>query len=145
MSTSPSPAGPLTADFGLTEVSADSLSPWSPVHRAVSPGGRAVVVKKIAERADAMAAVLLHNESASAPGRLQDAGEWDAFARAYLAHVDLTERERELWPHAVDHMLWEEGTWALEDNDADAWADPRQGGYLRGLTVATPEDFPLPR
>ena len=93
----------------------------------------------------AMAAVLLHNESASAPGRLQDAGEWDAFARAYLVHVDLTERERELWPHAVDHMLWEEGTWVLEDNDADAWADPRQGGYLRALTVATPEDFPLPR
>lgn len=77
--------------------------------------------------------------------RLQDAGEWDAFARAYLAHVDLTERERELWPHAVAHMLWEEGTWALEDNDADAWADPRQGGYLRALAVATPEDFPLPR
>lgn len=75
----------------------------------------------------AMAAVLLHNESASAPGRLQDAGEWDAFARAYLAHVDLTERERELWPHVVDHMLWEEGTWALEDNDADAWADPPPG------------------
>ena len=40
---------------------------------------------------------------------------------------------------------WEEGTWALEDNDADAWADPRQGGYLRALTVVTPEDFPLPR
>lgn len=59
--------------------------------------------------------------------------------------MDLTERERELWPHAVAHMLWEEGTWALEDNDADAWADPRQGGYLRALAVATPEDFPLPR
>lgn len=93
----------------------------------------------------AMAAVLLHHESPSAPARLQDAREWDAFVRAYLAHVELTERERELWPHAVDHMLWEEGTWALEDNDEDAWADIRQGGYLRALAVAVPEDFPLPR
>ncbi len=93
----------------------------------------------------AMAAVLLHNESPSAPARMQDPGEWDAFVRAYLGHVELTDRERALWPYAVDHMLWEEGTWALEDNDADAWDDPRQGGYLRALAVATPEDFPLPR
>ena len=55
----------------------------------------------------------------------------------------LTDRERALWPAAIDHMLWEEGTWVLEDNDDAAWADPRQGGLLRDLAVTTPDRYPL--
>lgn len=92
----------------------------------------------------ALAVVLFHNECPSAPDRLLDRAEWERFARAYVRHVDLTARERELWPAALEHMLWEEGTWALEDNDADAWADPRQGGQLLDLALAVPERYPLP-
>lgn len=92
----------------------------------------------------AMAVVLFHNECATAPGRLFTLQEWEIFVTAYLRHVDLTPRERELWPATLDHMLWEEGSWALEDNDADAWTDARQGGYLHDLAVTTPQRYPLP-
>lgn len=91
----------------------------------------------------AMAVVLFHREARTAPGRMFSADEWHAFYGAYSAHVTLTEREREFWPLALDHMLWEEGTWALEDTDAAEWADPRERGYLTELAVALPEDFPL--
>lgn len=92
----------------------------------------------------ALAVVLFHNECDGAPGRLFTATEWETFADAYAQHVDLTPAERELWPAALDHMLWEEGTWSLEDNDDEAWADPRQHDYLLALSEATPEQFPLP-
>ena len=91
----------------------------------------------------AMAVVLFHREVATAPGRLFSPQEWQAFRDAYLAHVTLTAEEVRLWPHALDHMLWEEGTWALEDTDAVGWVNPRERRYLIALAVATPEDFPL--
>jgi spectinomycin phosphotransferase len=40
-------------------------------------------------------------------------------------------------------MLWDEGSWALDDNDDAAWADPRQGAFLRDLAGTGPERFPL--
>lgn len=92
----------------------------------------------------AMAVVLFHRETATAPGRMFSEDEWAAFARAYTSHVTLTERERELWPLALDHQLWEEGTWALEDTDAAGWADARERGYLSDLALTTPDRFPLP-
>lgn len=92
----------------------------------------------------ALALVLFHNESPTAPARLLTSAEWERFATAYLRHVTLTEQERELWPIALDHMLWEEGTWALEDNDDVAWTDPHQGTHLIDLAMASPEHYPLP-
>lgn len=91
----------------------------------------------------ALAVVLFHHECPGAPGRLFDAREWTVFRTAYAAHVRLTAEERALWPAALDHMLWEEGSWALEDNDEAAWADPRQGAFLRDLARATPDRYPL--
>ncbi|MGC0272827.1 phosphotransferase enzyme family protein [Pseudactinotalea sp. Z1739] len=92
----------------------------------------------------AMAVVLFHHESPSAPGRLFTETEWQAFYAGYAEHVTLTPAERDLWPAALDHMFWEEGTWVLEDNDDDAWADPRQGAYLRDLATINPARFSLP-
>lgn len=91
----------------------------------------------------ALAVVLFHNECPTAPARMIDSHEWHELWTAYSAHVTLTDRERALWPAAIDHMLWEEGTWVLEDNDDAAWADPRQGGFLRDLAVTTPDRYPL--
>lgn len=92
----------------------------------------------------ALAVVLFHNECPGAPGRLLTPTEWHRFASAYTRHVDLTDRERALWPLALDHMLWEEGTWVLEDNDDAAWADPRQGAHLLDLALTTPDRYRLP-
>ena len=92
----------------------------------------------------ALAVVLFHNECDGAPGRLFTASEWETFIQAYLQHVKLTHRERQLWPAALDHMLWEEGTWVLEDNDDPAWADPRQRAFLLNLAHATRDSYPLP-
>lgn len=88
--------------------------------------------------------VLFHYESPDAPARMMDPEEWRVFVTAYLQHVRLTAAERELWPAAVDHLWWEEGTWVLADNDDAAWSDPRQGGYLRSLALWDPEPYVLP-
>lgn len=88
--------------------------------------------------------VLFHYESPGAPARMMDPEEWQVFVTAYLRHVRLTAAERELWPAAIDHLWWEEGTWVLADNDDAAWADPVQGGYLRSLALWDPEPYVLP-
>ena len=93
----------------------------------------------------ALAVILFHNECTTAPGRLLDLDEWTRFASAYLRHVTLSQRERDLWPLALDHMLWEEGTWVLQDNDEDAWADARQGVQLLDLALTAPARYPLPQ
>lgn len=92
----------------------------------------------------AFVATMFHNECDGAPGRLLDPGEWAAFLAGYTQHVELTDAERELWPLVLDHILWEEGTWALEDNDEAAWADPRQRACLLDLARASVQRFPLP-
>lgn len=56
--------------------------------------------------------------------------------------MDLTPSEIELWPAALLHQWWEEGTWALEDNDDAAWADDRQRSFLlRPRPTRDPQDF----
>ncbi|WP_293694106.1 phosphotransferase [uncultured Agrococcus sp.] len=92
----------------------------------------------------AMAIVLFHREAPDAPARMFSDEEWLAFYSGYEQHITLTDRERRLWPAALRHMLWEEGTWVLEDTDADGWADAREHGYLRDLALTTAERFPLP-
>lgn len=92
----------------------------------------------------ALALVLFHHECPTAPDRMLTAEEWAAFASAYLVHVSLTEQERALWPAAIDHVLWEEGTWALEDAEDSAWANPRDRSSMLDLARATPERYPLP-
>lgn len=92
----------------------------------------------------ALAVVLLHNESDSAPARMLTTEEWHRFHAGYARHVELTDRERALWPAALDHMAWEEGTWVLEDDDADAYASPRQGGFLADLATMPLERYALP-
>jgi hypothetical protein len=91
----------------------------------------------------ALAVVLFHNECPGAPGRLFSPGEWSVLRATYLARAPLSHEERGLWPAALDHMLWDEGTWALSDNDDAAWADPRQGAFLRDLASTSPDRFPL--
>jgi Ser/Thr protein kinase RdoA (MazF antagonist) len=91
----------------------------------------------------ALAVLLFHTECPGAPGRLFTPGEWTVFLEAYGAHIELTAQERELWPAALDQVLWDEGSWALQDNDEAAWADPRQGAFLRDLVTTTPSRFPL--
>ncbi|HIY65950.1 MAG TPA: phosphotransferase [Candidatus Agrococcus pullicola] len=92
----------------------------------------------------AMAVVLFHREADTAPARMFNAEEWFAFYSGYARHITLTDRERQLWPHSLRHMLWEEGTWVLEDTDAAGWADAREHGYLSDLAFATAERYPLP-
>ncbi|USQ77503.1 phosphotransferase enzyme family protein [Ornithinimicrobium cryptoxanthini] len=92
----------------------------------------------------AFVATLFHNECDDAPARLLNQQEWSLFLTGYGRHVQLTSAELELWPLVLDHILWEEGTWVLEDNDDRAWADPRQRGYLLDLARATVDRFPLP-
>jgi spectinomycin phosphotransferase len=84
----------------------------------------------------ALAVVLFHNKCPSAPGRLFTPVEWSVFRDTYQARILLTAAERALWPAALDHMLWDEGTWALSDNDDAAWA----GGSTPGGVPAGPRE-----
>ncbi|MCW1803718.1 phosphotransferase [Brachybacterium squillarum] len=92
----------------------------------------------------ALALVLFPCETPGAPPRMLEPAEWDVLAGAYARHVTLTDRERELWPAALDHQWWEEGTWVLEDAGEDGWTDPVQGGYLRSLAEWDPALYRLP-
>jgi spectinomycin phosphotransferase len=93
----------------------------------------------------ALALILFHNESAGAPGRLFTVREWQLFLGAYLANVTLTEDERRLWPQAIDHMLWDEGNWTLNDSDDTAWANERQAAFLLCLAQFRPDQYTLDR
>ena len=92
----------------------------------------------------ALAVALFHNECSTAPARLFTRGEWDSFIDGYLTHVTLTATERRFWPAALDHILWDEGTWALEDNDPTSWTDPHQCAFLIDLARTDPTRYPLP-
>lgn len=134
--TEPLPRAALSSDFRSTNIiyRDDDVVLVDPDNGGVEP--------RLYELA--MALVLFHREAATAPGRMFDDAEWRAFCEGYFTHVTFTERERELWPHAIDHMLWEEGTWALEDTDADGWANPRERTYLIEMAAVTPDRYPLP-
>lgn len=126
---------------GSSDFKANNLIWDGPVPTLVDPdnGGREPRLFELAH-----VATLFHNECHGAPGRLLEAQEWAQFVGAYARHVRLTDNERELWPLVFDHIAWEEGTWVLEDNDEQAWADPRQRAFLLALARADAADFPLP-
>lgn len=132
-------------DLPRTGVSSD----WKAANLVFRPGG-AVLVDPDNGGVEprlldlALALVLLPCETPGAPPRMLEPAEWDVLVGAYARHVTLTERERELWPAALDHQWWEEGTWVLEDAGEDGWTDPVQGGYLRSLAQWDPAPYRLP-
>jgi Ser/Thr protein kinase RdoA (MazF antagonist) len=90
----------------------------------------------------AMAALLFHNELASAPPRLFTSSEWDTFARAYTAHVTLTPHERDLWPTALQYLITEWGTWTLVNADqCGDWSDPHKHAFLTDLAQTMPDRY----
>lgn len=123
-----------------SDYKANNLVWTGPVPTLVDPdnGGREPRLFELA-----FVATLFHNECDGAPARLLTEQEWGLFLQGYGRHVRLTEAEHELWPLVFDHILWEEGTWVLEDNDEAAWADPRQRAYLLDLARASADRFPL--
>jgi len=93
----------------------------------------------------ALAAPLFHNECPTGSPRLFTDPEWEVFRDSYLAQVILTATERRLWPAALDHILWDEGTWALEDNDPISWTEHHQRAFLIDLARKNPIRYLLPR
>jgi hypothetical protein len=63
------------------------------------------------------------------------------FRDAYLSRVDLVAAERRSRPDALDYVLWEEGTWAVEDSSE--WEDRRQRAFLVNLAGTPRGAFPL--
>lgn len=85
----------------------------------------------------ALAVLLFHNDLVGGPARLFDETEWTAFRDAYLAHVSLTDAERELWPTALVYMLLEWGVWTVVNGgEVGDWDDPRQAAFLTDLLTA---------
>jgi spectinomycin phosphotransferase len=91
----------------------------------------------------ALAVLLFHYESDTAPGRLFTGVEWVAFRDAYLRNVRLTRAERDRWPDALRYMFMEWGVWTLID--CAEWHVPRQRAFLSDLVRRVADRFPLGR
>lgn len=88
----------------------------------------------------ALAVLLFHNDLEGEPARLFTPSEWTAFRDAYLARVELTGKERELWPTALDYMLLEWGVWSVINGE---WHDPRHAAFYIDLVNADLTRFEL--
>lgn len=127
------------ADLPWCEASAD----WKATNLVHTPTGPVLVDPDNAEYLPrvldlALAVVLFNTETAA--HRAFDGAEWHAFRTAYLAHVRLSDAERELWPVALEYQQWEEGSWAVEDSD---WSDPGRAAFLTDALCADASRFPL--
>ncbi|WNV84079.1 phosphotransferase [Umezawaea sp. Da 62-37] len=86
----------------------------------------------------AVAVLLFHDEVGDGVFGVE---EWRVFRDAYLGRVELTEGERRVWPDALDYVLWEEGTWAMEVSTG--WGDVRQRAFLVSLAGVSRGGFSL--
>lgn len=90
----------------------------------------------------AIAVLLFHNEQDGAPPGLFTRAEWLVFRDAYLRHVEPTSDELRAWPDVLDHVLWEEGAWAIAESTE--WSVPRQRAFLLDLAGTANDAYPLP-
>ncbi|QFY09171.1 phosphotransferase [Nonomuraea phyllanthi] len=138
---------PAVRDAGLPV--ADVTMDFKAVNLVYGQAGPMLVDPDNGERAPrlldlALAVLLFHNDAADRPGRLFDESEWAAFRDAYLGHVRVTARERELWPVALTYMLLEWGVWtAVNGGEAGDWDDPRQAAFLADLLTVDVTRYPL--
>lgn len=82
----------------------------------------------------ALAAILFHNEIASAPARLFNEAEWNIFLKGYTRHITFTNSEKQQWSHAVQWMFLEEALWLLLAEGADT-SNPHQHAFLRDVLI----------
>ncbi|MGW4472950.1 hypothetical protein [Nonomuraea sp. NPDC004354] len=134
---------PAIRDAGLpvAEVSMD----FKAVNLVYTGAGPVLVDPDNGERAPrlldlALAALLFHNDLDGEPARLFTGEEWAAFRDAYLARVELTERERALWPTALLYMMLEWGVWTAVNGE---WHVDRHARFLTDLLAADLERFAL--
>ena len=112
------------------------FTPDGPV--LIDPDG-AVQVPRLLDLA--FAALMFHTEQDGAPGRPFGPTEWQVFLDAYLAHVALTDVERQVWPDAIDYILCDEGIWAI--TDSTEWHVERQRSFLLALAGTSRDAYPL--
>ncbi|MEV4059021.1 phosphotransferase [Nonomuraea dietziae] len=124
---------PAIRDAGLpvAEVSMD----FKAVNLVYTGEGPVLVDPDNGERAPrlldlALAALLFHNDLDGEPARVFTATEWASFRDGYLRHVELTEKERELWPTALLYMMLEWGVWTVINGE---WHLDRHARFLTDL------------
>ncbi|MFD1936981.1 MULTISPECIES: phosphotransferase enzyme family protein [Nonomuraea] len=119
------------ADLPVAEVSMD----FKAANLVYSGDGPVLVDPDNGERAPrlldlALAALLFHNDLEGEPARLFTEQEWAVFRDAYLARVELTERERAVWPTALLYMMLEWGVWTAINGE---WQVGRHARFLADL------------
>ncbi len=90
----------------------------------------------------AVAALLFHHETVTAPARLWNLDEWRAFLSGYRNTVPMDRDEIQAWPDVLRVAWLEQGLWLLGSAGA-AWSDPRERRFLRSLAEMVPEMLPL--
>ncbi|MFI6321287.1 hypothetical protein ACIBG8_27375 [Nonomuraea sp. NPDC050556] len=129
------------ADLPRTDVSMD----FKAVNLVFTPDGPVLIDPDNGEHVPrlldlALAVLLFHNDLETEPAKVFTAEEWAAFRDAYLARVELTAVERELWPVALDYMLMEWGVWSIVNGE---WHIPRHAAFYTDLFHADLARFAL--
>ncbi|MEN2767855.1 phosphotransferase [Ornithinibacillus xuwenensis] len=73
----------------------------------------------------ALALLLFHNEHKDAPYRTFSPKEWRLFLSGYQTYVTLTDKEKSLWIHALEHVFLDEVMWLMAEVEED-WQNPAQ-------------------
>jgi spectinomycin phosphotransferase len=90
----------------------------------------------------AIAALLFHNDTPTAPARLWSTEEWKAFMSGYGRHISLTPHERSKWA-CVLRLAWlDQAVW-LAGNFPEGWANAKEAGYLYDLATTNLDRFRL--
>ena len=82
----------------------------------------------------AIAALLFHDDRASAPPRLFTRPEWRAFLAGYGRTVVLDAAERAAWPDALRLAWLDQAVWLL-GNAGTGWRQPRERSFLQALAT----------
>lgn len=88
----------------------------------------------------ALAALLFHNELPSAPARMFNAEEWQAFLKGYTHHIALTPTEKSLWPQALQWMFLEEALWLLLAEGGDT-TNRHQHHFLKDVLALAQKQY----
>lgn len=89
----------------------------------------------------ALALLLFHTEVQDAPGRVFTTEEWNVFYRAYSEHIELTEKEKEVWQDYLLFVYMDEVLWAISDLEEDE--PERQKAFMESLVLFDFEAYKL--
>ncbi|WBW96593.1 phosphotransferase enzyme family protein [Oceanirhabdus sp. W0125-5] len=89
----------------------------------------------------ALALILFNNEIETAPPRIFNKEEWNAFKEGYYEYIELNQVEKDSWNDILRFVFIDEGLWAIVDLEDDE--SERQKEFIKSLIGFNVENFIL--